>query len=197
MHIIDCDDYEHLSVQAGALVIGAVEKRNDLLLCAATGHSPRGVYAELVKKSDTDRRFFDHLRVVQLDEWGGIPSTHPASCEHYLRTRLLEPLAIPPDRYLSFSSAAPDPAVECERVQAELAHRGSIDVCVLGMGSNGHVGFNEPGPSLIPHCHVAQLSEASRRHAMARSLDPAPEFGLTLGLREILASRRIVLLVAG
>ncbi len=197
MRVAYCEDHDGLSAQAAALVIAEVERRRALLLGAATGHSPSGLYARLVTQAEAVKGFFDHLGVVKVDEWGGIPATHPTSCEHYLRTRLLDPLAIPPDRYVSFSPMAADPAVECERVQLELARRGPIDLCILGLGVNGHIGFNEPGPSLIPHCHVASLSESSRRHAMARSMDPVPHFGLTLGMREILASRRIVLLIAG
>jgi galactosamine-6-phosphate isomerase len=75
--------------------------------------------------------------------------------------------------------------------------QGPIDVCILGLGINGHIGFNEPGPYLIPDCHVARLSEETRRHTMVRSMDRRPHFGLTLGMQEILASRRIILLVAG
>jgi len=197
MRIIHCEDYGRLSVEAGALVLGEIERRRDSLLCAATGRSPSGLYAELARKAETDPALFGHLRVVKLDEWGGVPPTDPGSCEHYLRTRLLDPLGVPSERYLAFSAMTPDPSAECERIRTELERRGPIDVCVLGLGVNGHIGFNEPGPSLVPHCHVAQLSESSRSHTMVRSLGSAPRFGLTLGVREILASRRIVLLVAG
>jgi galactosamine-6-phosphate isomerase len=130
-----------------------------------------------------DQELFAELSVIKLDEWGGVPENDPVSSESYLQSRLLQPLGIP--------------ARECERIGAELARRGPIDMCVLGLGINGHVGFNEPGPFLMPHCHVAQLSEESRRHAMVRSKERKPDFGLTLGMQEILASRRIVLLVAG
>jgi galactosamine-6-phosphate isomerase len=197
MRITDCEDDESLSSRAAAIVIAAVTAKSDLLLCAATGRSPGGLYRALVEKAAADEAFFGRLRILKLDEWGGIPGTASGSCEHYLRTRLLDPLGIPSDRYMAFDATAEDPAAECERIRAELERRGPIDVCVLGLGPNGHVGFNEPAPFLIPHCHVEQLSEATRRHAMGRSMDHVPAFGLTLGMQEILASRRIVLLVTG
>lgn len=197
MRIIECEDYEALSARAGALVIAEVAAKPDLLLCAATGRSPSGLYAELVRAAEAPRGLFDCLTVVQLDEWGGVPPTDPGSCEHYLRTRLLDPLGVPAERYLAFAAMAAGPAAECGRIREELGRRGPIDVCVLGIGVNGHIGFNEPGPSLVPHCHVAQLSESTRSHTMVRARGSAPSFGFTLGLQEILTSRRIVLLVTG
>jgi len=197
MNIVYCTDYESMSAQAASLVISEVEQRSDLLLGAATGRSPDGLYRQLVKQSEESRRFFAKLRIVKLDEWGGLPENDPGSCEHYLRTRLLEPLAISPDRYIAFASTSSEPSEECERIRLELARRGPIDLCILGLGVNGHLGFNEPGPSLIPFCHVARLSAESRRHAMVKTVSDKPRFGLTLGMREILASRRIILLVAG
>jgi galactosamine-6-phosphate isomerase len=197
VNILYCEDYESVSVQAGSLVIAEIKKKKNLLLCAATGNSPIGLYNELVKKSETDRALFEELRIIKLDEWGGIPGNDPGSSERYLRTRLLEPMGIAPERYISFASTPSEPAEECKRIRSELEQHGAIDVCILGLGINGHIGFNEPGPFLIPHCHVARLSDESRRHAMVRSMDGTPHFGLTLGMREILAARRIILLVAG
>lgn len=197
MNVTRCDDHGDLTARAAALVVEAVERKPNLWLCAATGRSPAALYAALAERGRAAPGLFARLGVVKLDEWGGVPADHPASCEHYLRTRVLGPLGIAADRYLAFAPAPADPGRECERVRAELERRGPIDLCILGLGINGHVGFNEPGSSLVPHCHVATLSETSRRHAMAKALDPAPRFGMTLGMREILASRRIVLLVTG
>jgi len=197
VNVIDCDDYERLSVLAASFVLSELETNKDLLLCAATGRSPIGMYERLTTAFCTNRPMFEALRIVKLDEWVGIPADDPGSCEFYLRTRLCEPLGIAPARYTSFDSTAVDPARECERVRAELDRIGPIDVSVLGLGGNGHLGFNEPGPFLSPHCHVARLSEETRTHSMVRSQATKPHLGLTLGMREILASRRIILLVAG
>jgi putative deaminase/isomerase len=197
VRILYCEDYESLSLQAGSLVISEIKKKGSLLLCAATGNSPIGLYRELVRRSETDSALFEELRILKLDEWGGIPENAPGSAERYLRTRLLDPLGIAPERYISFSSTPAEPAEECERIRSELEQHGPIDVCVLGLGINGHIGFNEPGPFLRPHCHVARLSAEARQHAMVQSMDAKPAFGLTLGMQEILAARRIILLVAG
>ncbi len=186
-----------MSIQAASLVISAIEKKKDLLLCPATGDSPVGLYDELANKSRADRKLFEHLRVLKLDEWGGVPENHPVSCEYYLRTRLLDQLRIPSERYISFASDPAEPIEECKRIQFELDQQGPIDICVLGLGKNGHIGFNEPGPFLIPHCHVADLSKESIQHNMVRSMDTAPHFGLTLGVQNIMFARKILLLISG
>jgi galactosamine-6-phosphate isomerase len=197
MNVVYCEDYENLSRQAAELVIAEIEERSNLLLCAAGGNSPSGLYNELAEKAEADRKFFAELSIVMLDEWGGLTERDPGSAAHYLRRRLLDPLGIPPERYISFASGLAEPNQECERVRSELAQRGQIDLCVLGLGVNGHIGFNEPAPFLLPYAHVAHLSAATRRHSMVRSMDRKPDFGVTLGMQEILASRRIILLVAG
>ncbi len=197
MNITYCKGYEAMSQMAASLVNQEIEKKKDLLLGAATGSSPAGLYAQLAGQGAEDPACFGALRIVKLDEWGGLPENHPASCEHYLRTRLVDPLNIPPERYLSFQSASPDPVAECARIQAALDASGPIDLCILGLGSNGHLGFNEPASQLEPHCHVARLSEASRGHHMVQALSDKPAFGLTLGMRDILLAGRIILLVWG
>ncbi|QHT68459.1 galactosamine-6-phosphate isomerase [Rhodocytophaga rosea] len=197
MNIIHCRDYEEMSGKAATLVIQEVERKKNLLLCAATGNSPTGFYAKLVEKSEKDKIFFDQLKVIKLDEWGGIPENHPSSCEYYLQTKLVEPLRIPPERYISFQSNPTDPAAECARIQAELDTQGPIDLCILGIGANGHIGFNEPALFLEPHCHIARLSGHSLTHTMVQSLNDKPTYGLTLGLQDIMRSRKIILLISG
>lgn len=197
MNVVDCEDYERLSLQAAAHVIAAIGKKPDLLLCAATGNSPIGLYRELARTAATDPELFQSLRVIELDEWGGIDETDAGSATRYLRERLLNPLAISADRFMAFDSGATDPSEACRTMRTGLERSGPIDLCVLGLGTNGHIGFNEPGSSLVPDCHVSRLSEETRRHAMTRAMSAPPAFGLTLGMKEILASRQIVLLVTG
>ena len=196
MHVHTCESYERLSAHAAALVTADVERKRDLLLCPATGSSPTGMYRELARRAAADPELFRSISVIALDEWGGLRETDPGATTGYLKEHLLAPLGVPTERFAAFDTTA-DPATACGRLRAQLERIGPIDVCVLGLGMNGHIGFNEPTPALVPHCHVARLSEESRRHAMARAMKNPPEFGLTLGMREILGARHIVLLVTG
>ena len=196
MNVVTCENYERLSAQAASIVEAQIERKHGLLLCAATGNSPIGLYGELAHRATVDRELFRSLKIIALDEWGGLRETDAGSAAGYLRERVLTPLAISADRFLAFDPAI-DPAEACHRMRTELERIGPIDLAVLGLGRNGHVGFNEPGAALVPYCHVARLSAETRGHAMTRSMPQPPGHGLTLGLQEILASRRILLLVTG
>lgn len=196
MNVVTCENYERLSAQAAAIVGAQLERKHSLLLCAATGNSPIGLYGELARRAAVDRELFRALKVIALDEWGGLRETDPGSATGYLREKVLTPLAISHDRFIAFDVGI-EPAEACSSMRAELERVGPIDLAVLGLGMNGHVGFNEPGAALVPYCHVAQLSEETRSHAMMRSIREPPRHGLTLGLQEILAARRILLLVTG
>jgi galactosamine-6-phosphate isomerase len=190
-------DYETLGRRAADLITRAVRSNPSLLLCAATGSSPTRAYEFLVEDARREPDVFSRLRVIKLDEWGGLAMDDPGTCETYLRRRLLEPLAISADRYVAFDSEATDAQRECERIRAELAEHGPIDLCVLGLGLNGHLGFNEPADAPTPGPHVARLSESSLRHPMIRHARGRVTHGLTLGMRDILGSRRVLLLVNG
>jgi len=196
LNVVTCENYERLSAQAAAIVAAQIERKHGLVLCAATGNSPIGLYAELARRAAIDRELFRSLKILALDEWGGTAESDPGSAAGYLRERVLTPLAISADRFIGFNARI-DPAEACRRMRVELERVGPIDLAVLGLGRNGHVGFNEPGAALVPYCHVAQLSEETRSHAMTRLMREPPRHGLTLGMQEILAARRILLLVTG
>lgn len=186
-----------MSRKSAARVIAAAAAKSDSLLCVPAGNSPAGLYRELFREAERKPDLFRSLRVVKLDEWLGVPASDAATCEHFLKSRLLDPLAIAAERYISFDSETADPLRECAKVHGELERQGPIDLCILGLGKNGHVGLNEPGPSLKLHCHVAKLSEETLRHAMMSSREAKPAYGLTLGIADILQARKILLLVTG
>lgn len=197
MQITILDTYEDLSRQAAAIILRQLEEKKDMLLCAATGNTPDRTYALLGEEYGRRPGLFDDLRVLKLDEWGGLPMTDPATCEQYLRTRLIAPLGIDDRRYISFCSQPDDPLEECRRIQGRLSEAGPIDCCVLGLGVNGHIGFNEPAAFLQPGCHVAQLSPTSLQHTMVANANGRPSYGLTLGVADILQAGMVLLLVSG
>lgn len=196
MKLIHCSGYEPMSRAAAECIADVLAHKRDAVLCAAAGNSPTGLYRELARAAQKDPDLFAAVRIVKLDDWLGVPPDHPASCEHYVRSKVVEPLRISSERYLGFRPDAADPAQECRRVQAELDRRG-LDVCILGLGANGHIGLNEPAPSLEVGCHVALLTAESRRHALLAGVDPKPTHGVTLGVGDILRARKIVLLITG
>ncbi len=197
MQLQYCSDYESMSHRASEFLISELHERGDQLWCTATGNSPLSVYNRLGTFKETHPEYFKSLRIIKLDEWGDISMTDSSSCEVFIEENILGPLEIPKERYIGFKNDAEQPLQECERIQTELEQKGPIDICILGLGQNGHIGFNEPADFLLPHCHIAQLSELSKQHDMVNRLSKKPGYGLTLGMTDILSSKKIVLLVTG
>ncbi|MES1159228.1 MAG: galactosamine-6-phosphate isomerase [Bacteroidota bacterium] len=197
MKISVLDSYEAISRAAAGIITRQLETKKDLLLCAATGNSPSGTYEQLVEEYRNRPGLFAGLRVLKLDEWGGIPIDDPGSCESYLQAHVLSPLQVSGSRYLSFHSDAADPEGECKRVEGELEKAGPIDCCILGLGLNGHIGLNEPAEILQPDFHLAQLSEGTLHHSMVEVMSRKPSYGLTMGLANILQAHTILLLISG
>ncbi|HEY9793713.1 MAG TPA: 6-phosphogluconolactonase [Candidatus Obscuribacterales bacterium] len=195
MKRIKFSDYESLSVASAQEILSLVRRQPDAKICLPTGATPERTY-ELLAELDGGRSF-RQARMVQLDEWGGLSSGAEGTCDAYLRHRVLDPLHIDENHYTSFRSDAPDPSGECRRIQRELDLLGPMDLCLLGLGKNGHLGLNEPGPYLTPRVHVAQLTDASREHSMLSKSKAKPTFGYTLGMGDLLRSKMILLLVSG
>jgi len=191
------DDREALSWHAAGLIEQEIQGRPNLLLCTAAGSTPERTYLLLAEKKLTKAHLFDQLRIIKLDEWGGLPSDHEATCESYLQRLLIRPLGIPDDRYIAFGGDSHDPQAECERIRRALSQHSPIDLCVLGLGANGHLGLNEPAEALTPFAHVAKLAESSLKHPMLGSASGQVRYGLTLGMAEIMQSRKVLLLVSG
>lgn len=190
-------EYEEMSRRAADVIVEEVRRKPDLLLCAATGATPTRTYELLGERARDERQLFARVRVIKLDEWGGLAPEDPATCETYLRRHLVGPLSVSGDRYFAFRSNAEERHEECRRVEKLLDAAGRIDLCVLGLGMNGHLGFNEPGESLTPRVHVSELSETSMTHPMLREAKGRVTCGLTLGIGDVLRSRRVLLLVNG
>ncbi len=188
---------ELLSQQAAERLLSALRKKPNLLLCAASGSTPTRMYQLLAQAAANDPANFRAVRLVKLDEWGGIPMNDPGSCEEYLQNSLVRPLGIDSARYFGFASDSTRPEEECGRIEKRLNAEGPIDFCVLGLGLNGHIAFNEPNQALKPGAHLAQLSSLSLQHSMLARSTTLPTYGLTLGMAEILGSREILLLVSG
>ncbi len=190
-------DYEAMSQAAAQHVAAALRAKPDTLLCLASGATPARTYELLAEAGRRKPALFRRARLLKLDEWGGLAPDDPATCEAYLQEKLCEPLKISRDRLFGWNSRPRRPQAECERIASWLAVHGPIDVSLLGLGTNGHLGFNEPAAALQVGPHVARLSRASRTHSMLGTTCGRVRFGLTLGMGDLLRSREMVLLVSG
>ncbi|WP_420601793.1 galactosamine-6-phosphate isomerase [Flagellimonas sp.] len=196
MNVLQFESKENFVSTAVDLVIEEIDKKPNLLLCAATGSSPLPIYRKLVDNSRLNPDRYKSLRLIKLDEWVGLKSKE-GSCETYLRNELLDPLKIDDENYFAFNEETENPKEECTRIQNLLEAKGPIDLCILGLGKNGHLGFNEPPAVLTQKCHVARLTTQSQQHNMVLNQTEKPEFGMTLGIRDILSAKRILLLISG
>jgi galactosamine-6-phosphate isomerase len=186
-----------MSQMAYDSIISDLKLKSGQLICTATGNSPTGVYEKLSALYKINPEYFKDIGIVKLDEWHGINPNDPSSCDTYIRHKILEPLHISNDRFIAFKSDTISPETECDRIQQEIAEKGPIDLCILGIGINGHIGFNEPAESLSAGCHVSQLEQTSMQHHMVNDVKTKPRNGLTLGMADILRSKKIMLLITG
>ncbi|MCX7866085.1 MAG: 6-phosphogluconolactonase [Limisphaera sp.] len=190
-------DVETMSRQALRRILDVITQKPDALICLATGASPARTYALLVEEGRRQPELLQKVRWLKLDEWAGLSPDHPGSSERYLWERLLGPLQVRPEQYFGWNGQATDPAAECQRMAAWLARHGPMDLCILGLGKNGHLAMNEPAAALQPGPHLARLTPETQQHPMLAETGARVMNGFTLGMADLLASRRILLLVCG
>lgn len=190
------DDEAALARAAADVVSGVVAARPEAVIVPATGETPLGAYAELAARRDAGAFDPSGLTIVQLDDYLGLDAGDRRSLYGWMRRALLAPLHIPDERVLRLPMGADaDGVVAFDR---ELARRG-IDLAILGIGENGHLGFNEPPASADSDTRIVDLTPATIA-ANARYWGTAadvPTRAITLGLRQILGARRIVMLASG
>lgn len=191
------EDYAALSEQGAVLLLDAIVQNPQAVIVLATGYSPLGTYrrfVELVRKRKTD---VSRVTFIKLDEWLGLPPDNPATCQYFIEHEMLAPLGLPAAACLSFDGTAPDPDVECRRIAARIEELPAIDLMILGVGKNAHLGLNEPADHFTLPPHPVLLGEMSRQHAMLRTAGSNAQKGITLGLQSIFQARQVLLLVAG
>ena len=195
--LIEAQDYDQLSSVCATAMLDCVTRKPDAVLCLATGHSPQGAYRAFVHAALEQRLDLSRVLWVKLDEWIGLPPEDPATCEFFLRKEIMDPLHVAPEAYLAFQSDTSDPYAECKRVATELERRGPIDLVILGVGKNGHIGLNEPAEDLQSEPHVASLTPSTRDHPMLLDAARPVTEGMTLGVGDIFAANKVVLLITG
>ena len=184
-------DAEEWGADVGALLVRRMDERNGIRLCLPTGDTPQPGYAAFASMGGR----LDGTEVFLLDEFV-LPDGHPARCDEMLARALLDHLDAPPRTLHQLDPSAESLADECDRYEALVAD-GGLDLTLLGLGGNGHLGLNEPGTEADSATRVVDLHQQTIAHAADYGRGAAPTRGMTLGLRAILASEEIWLLVTG
>ncbi|WP_417092228.1 glucosamine-6-phosphate deaminase [Intestinimonas timonensis] len=199
MRIYQEADYDAMSRRTAAIIAAEVIRKPDCVLGLATGSTPVGAYRQLAAWEREGLLSFGDVTTVNLDEYRGLGTDHEQSYRYFMRTNLFDQVDILLERTHVPDGLAADPEAECRRYDALVESLGGTDLQLLGMGHNGHIGFNEPGPAFVRETHVVDLAE-STIEANARFFahrDEVPRQAITMGIGTIMSAKRVLVAVSG
>jgi glucosamine-6-phosphate deaminase len=180
-------------------VASSVAADPDIVLALPTGRTPLRFYRELAALHRANDVDFSRVTTFNLDEFAGIAPADPRSYRAFMHRHLFDHVNFSPRRIHFLDGLAADPDAECRRYERAIARAGGIDLVILGLGRNGHIGFNEPGPFLIARTHLTRLAAETRRanRALFGAQADVPRAALSIGIATILHARRIILVATG
>ena len=199
MRIIQTENYEDMSARAAALIAAQVVARPESVLGLATGSTPIGIYRQLVQWNRTGMLSFARVRTVNLDEYCGLSAGHDQSYRYFMQVNLFDHVDVLPENTHVPDGLAPDPEAEGARYDALLDALGGTDLQLLGLGHNGHIGFNEPGSAFVLPTHPVELTESTinANSRLFASRDEVPRRAITMGIRGIMGAKRVLVAVSG
>jgi glucosamine-6-phosphate deaminase len=199
MDIIEVKNYEEMSKKAADFIIETVKNKPNAVLGMATGGTAVGTYKHLIQDFNRNKTSYKQAYTVNLDEYIGMDPEHEQSYHTYMNNYLFQHIDLPKDHQHIPNGRAKDLEAECERYEETIEELGGVDLQILGIGHNGHIGFNEPGTSFNSKTQVVKLAESTRK-ANARffaDMNEVPTHAITMGIATILKSKKILLLVSG
>lgn len=199
MRLIPAKDYQDVSRKAANIIASVVQLKPDCVLGLATGSSPVGTYKELIAKYESGDLDFSQVRTVNLDEYVGLPKEHDQSYAYFMRSNLFDHVNIDQANCNIPNGMNPDAAGECARYDGVIDGFGGADLQLLGLGPNGHIGFNEPAESFVKATNCVKLTD-STIDANARffaTREDVPTHAYTMGIGGIMKAKRVLLVVNG
>lgn len=199
MKIYKAKDYKDMSRKAANIISAQVIMKPNCVLGLATGSTPIGTYDQLVEwynKGDLD---FSEVTTVNLDEYKGLPRTNDQSYYYFMHQHLFDRVNIDPERTNVPNGMEPDAEKECGRYEELIRSLGGVDLQLLGLGHNGHIGFNEPGEAFEKETHCVDLTESTieANKRFFASADDVPKQGYTMGIKTIMQAKKILIVVNG
>ena len=199
MRLIIAKDYADVSRKAANIIAAQVQLKPDCVLGLATGSSPIGTYQELIRKYENGELDFSQVKTVNLDEYVGLPKDHDQSYAYFMRTNLFDHVNIDQNNCNIPNGMNPDAAAECARYDAIIDAFGGADLQLLGLGPNGHIGFNEPCDEFVNGTNKVELTastiDANQRFFEKR--EDVPTYAYTMGIGSIMKAKRVLLVVNG
>lgn len=199
MKVIKVKDYNQMSDKACEIIADRMKEIEQPVLGLATGSTPEGLYECLIKLYKQGEVSFKNTTTFNLDEYVGLDKQDPNSYYYFMKDKLFDHVDISIDNVRIPNGAAPDLQQECDEHERAIKEAGGIDIQVLGIGVNGHIGFNEPGTSFSSTTHIVDLVESTIQ-ANARffdSIEEVPTQAVSMGIATIMESKEILLLVSG
>lgn len=200
MLVVLKEDYEEVSREAARIVASAVRSNPEIVLGLATGNTPLGLYNELIDLYRAGTLDFSRASSFNLDEYLGLPHSHPQSYHTFMHQNFFSNVNLAPQNiHIPDGTVSRDYEAYCASYEASIKAAGGIDLQILGIGRNGHIGFNEPTSSLASRTRLKALSRETvedNRHLFANKSE-MPKCAITMGIGTILDSRRILLLASG
>jgi galactosamine-6-phosphate isomerase len=192
-------NYQELSAFTADIAAQSIKEKPDLVLCMASGSTPSLTCDLLVKKLKQEKIDYSHLSFIGLDEWVGLPPANTGSCHYFFKTKIFKPLQLKPGQYHLFDACASDLRQECKKMDELIAGRGGIDLMIVGIGLNGHIGFNEPGTSFSSLTHVAELEDITKSVGQQKYFNEPVvlDKGITIGLGHLMNTGKVLLIANG
>lgn len=199
MKIYKAKDYKDMSRKAANIISAQMIMKPNCVLGLATGSTPIGTYDQLVEwynKGDLD---FSEVTTVNLDEYKGLPRTNDQSYYYFMHQHLFDRVNIDPERTNVPNGMEPDAEKECGRYEELIRSLGGVDLQLLGLGHNGHIGFNEPGEAFEKETHCVDLTESTieANKRFLASADDVPKQAYTMGIKTIMQAKKILIVVNG
>lgn len=192
-------NYEELSQKAAALIAAQITEKPDCILGLATGSSPIGTYQNLIKAYENGSLDFSQVTSINLDEYKGLSPEKEQSYRYFMNTALFDHINIRKSNTFVPNGLEPDSEKACREYNEILKQSGRIDLQLLGLGTNGHIGFNEPDCVFIPKTHCVDLTESTiqANQRFFTSIDEVPRQAYTVGIQTILSAKKILVIVSG
>ena len=199
VRIIVAKDYDEMSRKAANIIASQIIMKPDSVLGLATGSTPIGTYKELVKKYENKELDFSEITTVNLDEYKGLSREHDQSYYYFMHDNLFDHVNLRKDASFLPDGTKADSEKECADYEAKVASLGYADLQLLGIGRNGHIGFNEPGEVFVKDTHVVDLTESTidANKRFFASADDVPKQALSMGIGTIMHAKTVLLLASG
>ena len=198
MKLIVCKDYDEMSQKAASLAAESIGDAGEKLISFPGGETPLGMVSAFVEMVNSGKADISRTRFVQLDEWVGLGGDEKGSCVHFIKQNLLNRLHYPFLDFHLINALAPEIQKECMHLDDYIERFGPLDLSVLGIGLNGHLGFNEDGVNFENNAHIIPLSGTTKK-IMGKYFDRDHplEYGITQGIKQIMAAKKVILIANG